>query len=365
MQQTVFDLSEAIRTLIARRKTIALITLAFLLLGVVFALHQRKYYTSVAILAPENASGSQVSSGLLSFGSAMGVNLNHFNDKNSDAILTDFYPLVVSSPDFIVSLWNCPVERETGETMSYYEHFIDNRKTEKPRRSWLADFLHCETHDERIVGIGDTIPNTRHLTRFQDAVCNAMSREVECVCNDNGLLTITVRDVDPYVACTIADSVQSKLKAYITLYRTQKARREYEYVKQLTQDAREDYLVAQAAAATFADANVSVFKQKVISQREVLQNEFQIKYETYSSLWQQQQNALCMVEIATPVFTPIQRASVPLKPSSPSHAVYVLLYTLVGFFFALVYVLFLKDYLIALYHLYKDISSPKKTQPAQ
>ena len=47
---------------------------------------------------------------------------------------------------------------------------------------------------------------------------------------------------DPQVAATVADTVQARLKEYITEYRTSKARRLLEYAEKLRKEAREEIL---------------------------------------------------------------------------------------------------------------------------
>ena len=177
------------------------------------------------------------------------------------------------------------------------------------------------------------------------------------VSKDNGLISITVSDNDPLVSCAMADTVQKKLQAYITNYRTQKARFDYDYTSKLVDESRKEYLDAQLAAANFADANISVFKQKVIIERDILQNEFQIKYNTYNALSQQQQNAKALIGANTPVYTIIRHSSVANQASSTPRSLLVIMYAFVGFIMAIIWILFGRDYLHSLISQYKAIDA--------
>ena len=51
----------------------------------------------------------------------------------------------------------------------------------------------------------------------------------------------------------------------------------------------------------------------------------QLKYNTYSTLNTQMEQAIAKVQEKTPVFTVIKGASVPLKPSAPKRMVFIAL----------------------------------------
>jgi len=50
----------------------------------------------------------------------------------------------------------------------------------------------------------------------------------------DGVITITTTSQDPLISKTIADSLRTKLKEFITAYRTDKARKDVAYYKKLT-----------------------------------------------------------------------------------------------------------------------------------
>lgn len=50
---------------------------------------------------------------------------------------------------------------------------------------------------------------------------------------------------DPQVAAIVLDTIQSRLKTYMTEYRTSKARRILEYNEKLCREAQAEYYAAQ------------------------------------------------------------------------------------------------------------------------
>ena len=308
------------------------------LLGVAVALLQPKHYTSTVILAPELSSKSDLPSSLTSLSSVMGLDFGSLGRKNPDAIYPEIYPEVLRSPDFLIELFDIPVTLTDGTQTTYSIHLAENYKEEVlPELTASAIDLH-------------------HLTEAQERMCTAMSRNIlSSLERDNSLITIAVTDEDPNVAYAVADTVQSKLQTYICDYRTKKARNDYDYTKVLVDKARQEYLDAQRAAATYADANISVFKQKVIIQSEILQNEFQIKYQQYNALAQQLQAAEAQIQESTPVYTIIRSATAPNRASSTPRSIIVILWVMVGFAAYVVWVGFGRDFWQHILHGYRQL----------
>jgi capsular polysaccharide biosynthesis protein len=359
MAETKFDFVRAVHKLVKERRLVIIITLVMAVIGIFMAISSPKTFNSTVVLAPELTNTNRMSESLGSLTAMIGIDLNSMNNHNVDAIFPEIYPKVVTSPDFVVQLWNCPVTLEDGTTKSYYEHICEDRFSPfwaKPFE-WIASIGKDEEEDA-MIAIGDSLPDPRFFDSRQEGIVNLMARNIMCdVAKDNGLITITVTDDDPIVACAIADTVQSKLQEYITTYRTKKARVDYEYSKKLVDEARKEYLDAQLAAARFADANISVFKQKVIIERDVLQNEFQLKYNTYNALSQQLQNAKALIQANTPVYTIIRHSSVANRASSTPRSLLVIMYALVGLLLAIVWIVFGRDYLKQIRNQYNEIES--------
>lgn len=354
-----FDFVRAIHKLYHERKLVIIISLVMAVIGVFMALNSEKIYSSTVVLAPELTNNNRVSESFGSLTAMFGIDLNRMSNHNVDAIFPEMYPLVVTSPDFVVSLWNVPVTLSDGTVKSYFEHFTEDQFTPiwgLPSK-WVGSLSSDDEEIEK-VGIGDTLPDTRFFSTRLENIFYSMARNIMCeVSKDNGLISITVSDNDPLVSCAMADTVQKKLQAYITNYRTQKARFDYDYTSKLVDESRKEYLEAQLAAANFADANISVFKQKVIIERDILQNEFQIKYNTYNALSQQQQNAKALIGANTPVYTIIRHSSVANQASSTPRSLLVIMYAFVGFIMAIVWILFGRDYLHSLINQYKAIDA--------
>ena len=106
-----------------------------------------------------------------------------------------------------------------------------------------------------------------------------------------GVITVSVKDQDPLVCKTMADSVTVLLQHFITDYRTNKARIDLAYYTKLADSAYQEYEKALNTYSRYADANMNVILQSHRSKMSDLENDMQLKYTTYTTLSTQQQAA--------------------------------------------------------------------------
>ena len=70
-----------------------------------------------------------------------------------------------------------------------------------------------------------------------------------------------------------------------------------------------------------------------------LENDMQIKFNTYSTLNTQLQAAKAKIQERTPAFTLIKGAAVPIRPDSPKRVMFILTMLVVSFGFTTLYIL--------------------------
>ena len=146
----------------------------------------------------------------------------------------------------------------------------------------------------------------------------------------------------------MADSVALRLQQFITDYRTNKARIDYEYYKQLAMDAKHEYEKTRQMYANMADANSKVALRSVELKMEDMENDMQLKFNAYTALNTQMQAAKAKVQERTPAFTTLKGASVPVKPTGPKRMLFVLGMVILAAFGTVLYIL--KEILFAQLH---------------
>lgn len=322
-------------------KLLLKISLVAAIIGVVVALNIQKRYTTTVLLAPEVS--NMPSSSLSSLGSMIGVNFGA--SMTSDAIYPELYPEIISSTDFAVALFDVPVTPLDADTcLPYHKHLIASREIpfwEYPR-IWYSKLKKKIDGDKSNVVKEKLDPY--HLTKAELAMLEWIESNITInVDKKTGVITLNVTDYDPQVSALMADTVMTRLQNYVVDYRTKKARHDLEYINELYEQAKTEYLEAQKVYAQVFDSNRNVYSKSASSNMEYLENEMQLKLAVYTETAQQLQMARAKVQEQMPVFTVLQSATVPVNPSSVSKTVVVLSFIIIGVFLGAIWILFLRD----------------------
>lgn len=323
--EDIIDIRNVIIKIWRRKKLFAKVLPIVFLVSCVYIVFIPRYYVCNVMLAPETenpASGGMLSS----LASSFGVNLS--SGIATDAISPLLYPDLMASTDFVVSLFPVRVTTEEEELSTDYYNYI--RKHQKksiwgmPVR-WLQDLLSVFFDDDgKKVAKGEGVDAFR-LTKEQKNVVDAIAEKIQCsIDKKTNVITITVQDQDPLICALMADTVSERLQKFITDYRTNKARIDMEYYEGLTEKARSDYEKSLRLYGAYADSNLNVIRKTLELKQTDLENEMQLKYNTYSALNTQYQAAKAKVQERTPAFTTLQCATVPLKPAGPKRMLFVI-----------------------------------------
>jgi len=285
----------------------------------------RTYHTEVTA-APEQ--GAVDGSALTSIASSFGINIG--DGATTDAFYPDIYPDVMASNGFISKLLKARVRTIDGKVETdYYTYLLKHQKKTfyKIPINWCKKQIKNLLDPPRQSGAGfgaDSI-NTFMLSEIQAGIFELARNNIGCsVDKKTGIITISVNDQDPLVCATMADSAMWHLQNFITLYRTNKARVDYEFYKQLTAEMRQEYEQALKVYSDFCDANRNAVMQSYLSQRDKLENDLQIKLGAYNTMNTQLIAARSKVQERTPAFSLLQGPSVPNKPSKPKRMIFVL-----------------------------------------
>lgn len=312
------DIHKIIQTLWKRKmlfvKVVPAVVVATYLLTLLFP----RYYTCTVELAPESE-GSSASGSLSSLASSFGLGSLSKLAGNDDAISPLLYPDLLESPDFIVKLF--PIEVKTADKdvkTNYYDYVKTYRKKSVPEKYILGPILNLFKKKDTAKFTGTEKVQVRNLSKTQKEIAMAISSFITCTIDKKtDAISITVKDTDPEVCATVADAVLVQLQNFIIDYRTSKARNDYRYYKKLCDNAKQEYEKSRQRYAYFSDVNTDATLQAIRSKIEDLENDMQLRYNTYTAMAAQAQAAEAKIQENTPAFTPIRSASAPFKPDGP------------------------------------------------
>jgi len=321
----VIDLAQIAKTLLLHKKAYLTIMPIVFVIACIFILSQPRYYRSEVKLAPEwNDPSGSMSGSLSSLASTFGVNLGG-KMASVDAFSPELYPDIVTSSNFIVKLFPAKISTKDNATCNYYIYIKDKQKSPwwnniiEGAKGLVAKKKQIDTFN----GVGKV--NTFMLTKTQDDIVKNIESKIKCtVDKKTSVISITVEDQDPCVSAEIAILVKNNLQSFITDYRTSKARKDLAYTKKLYLEAKSNYEKARRLYASYSDANQDVMLESYKSKVDDLENDMQLKYNIYSMLTTQLQQAMAKVQERTPAFTELTSASVPQKPAGPKRMIFVL-----------------------------------------
>lgn len=329
-EEQEIDLLELAQKIWVERKFILKACGYAVLVGLVIAFSIPKEYTATATIAPEMSDGKS-GGGLSSLAAMAGINMNA--SSSADAIYPDLYPDIVASTPFVTELFDVPVKDLKGEIdTTLYDYLKDYQRspwwraiTSVPFKAlgWVISlFSEEETGNKAKL-------DPFHLTQEEAGAVRTLSQRISTsVDKKTGLTTLSVTMQDARIAACLTDTVMSKLQNYVTEYRTNKARQDFQFQEKLFERKKKEYEKAQDDYAKFADANKNIILLSYRAEQERLENEMRLAYQVYTSVAQQLQMSEAKVQEITPVYTVLEPATIPIRASKPSKPI-----ILIGFVF--------------------------------
>ena len=304
-----------------------------LIVGAVIAKSIPTYYKCEVLLAPEAGGGSSSLGSLASLASSFGVNIGGGGSAGGDAITPSLYPDLMKSTDFKTSLFPIKVHGKKDKTSITYYDYLKNEW----REPWWEDFFGLMAPEKK----PDTLVNNFELTGEQSRIAGLINKNVICkIDKKTNLISISVTAQDPYIVALLADSVQNRLQDFLTDYRTKKSRHDLEYAQMLHRAAKKDYEHARQKYVEFVDANQDIVLESIRQMQTDLENDLQLQYNNYNTLSAQVLAYKAKVQEATPAFTTLQRATVPLGPTGPKRPQIVFVCLILAALFTTIWVLY-------------------------
>ncbi len=330
------DFGKIYHDVLKHKRLYYIILPAAFVLSAFISLSIPNYYTCTVKLSPELSTRSSSNSSLSSLASSFGVDLGSVGNP-SEALFPTLYPELMASVDFQADIFKIRVRPANSEQdYSYYEYKKDFEKTPW----WNTLFKSLFKSDNANVGTIDP----RKLTKEQNAMAMVIEEDITCsVDKKTMVLSISVKDADPVVCSTMADSTMALLQRYITDYRTSKARVDLEYNKKILVEAKSNYEKASRAYAQYADGNLHTFQERILQKRSELETEMTLQRTVYQQIVAQYQRAQMKLQEDTPAFAVIQASTIPAKKSGPIRSKVCLFFVILAFFATTVYILCKED----------------------
>lgn len=321
--QDALDLRAIFTTLWQKRKVFYWVLPITFALSSALILCVPRYYTCTVVLAPESQKAGG-SGSLMSLASSFGFNTNSM--MGSDALYPMIYPEIVSSPDFLVKLFDTHVTTQDGEFEGSFYDYLHTKAKAPFWIRWKANlFSLLSKEDDSSVSQDSRYIDVFSLNKQQWGIIKSMQKAFTCsVDKKTEVITLNVTSQDPLVCAFMADSVCAGLQTFITDYRTAKYRIDLQYYENIMDTAYREYQEASRRYTGYMDSHGNMYLEQYRIRAKNLETEMQLKQTAYTSFQKQYLATQARLQENTPVFTVIQSASVPIQPAGPRRVVFVL-----------------------------------------
>lgn len=326
-QPETVNLQVLLRPLWQHRKVFYWVLPITLVVSYLLILCVPQYYTCSVKLAPETQHAG--SSGTLqALASSFGFDMQ--NMTNEDALRPQIYPDIISSPNFLITLFDTHVSTADGTFDGTYYTYLSKRnrgpfwdRWKIVIRSWLAP-----ASKEVVLPANRKTDNGVDvfcLNKQQTSVVQSMQSNIQCTIDKKtDIITFTIKAQDPLVSAIMADSVCTALQTFVTDYRTKKNRTDLHYYEGVLREAYQEYHNASQLYVSYIDSHSNIKLERYRIEAQNLETEMQLKHSAYTSFQKQYLATQARLQENTPVYTVLQSASIPQKPAGPRRMLFVL-----------------------------------------
>jgi uncharacterized protein involved in exopolysaccharide biosynthesis len=326
------DFKEFFKVLKKEKWIILAITSLFTVLGAFYAFSLKEEFVSEGKILPE-ASGK--SSGLGQYAglaALAGIDLGS-STGGSDAIRPDLYPDVLNSTDFFLQL-------------------LTEKFNDKKNKEWLfSEYYLNEIIDGKIKKEDQKLnfPKSKNyiaLNRQTEKNIADLKKRITCSYDKKtGVIGISVKMPDPVIAANIASFSMKYLTDYIINYRTEKQKRNLDFLAERLSSAKGKYYNTQSKKATYTDQMPlgALRLQSADLQRERIESDYKISSTFYNTLLQKYEEAKLQMQQETPVIQILESPVVPNLKSEPKKGIIVIISFILGFFISIIISLFIHN----------------------
>ncbi len=301
-----------------------LLLLCFALMGGIglwYAFSKPEEFVSEGKILPEVQSQNGKLGGLAGLAGLAGFDLNSLQGAGTDAVRPDLYPDVLQSTPFFMDLFKQMVTTRENKQMSfeafYHRMIEEGKKTEEKN---LKLFPVKEN--------GFFVVN--HLTELR--IKDLKQRISANIDKKSGVISISVKMPDPVVSAGLARFSMIYLTEYVTNYRTDKAKKDLEFLAKRVDAAKGKYYNDQIQKAQYNDQFQlpTIRLQAADIQRERIESEYRLSSNFYNELLKKYEEAKIKVQQETPVFKVLEPPTVPTLKSEPKRAMILLAFLFLG-----------------------------------
>lgn len=313
------------KAFVSIRKRIIVISLATTTIGFLIAFTSPiEYSTSMRLLPYSGSSQRGLVPGLAGLA---GIGLRAA--QSEQVITSEVYPEIFNSFDFRSRLANKPIRFSVASdkiTVIEYFELIANAEwgtREGGTKSKISPEQSAATAEETPTAEGSTDVQSfsaEYIERIQD-IGDRLSLSVD---KRTSVITISSKLPDAIGSAEFANAASQMLMEALIEYESRKATEQLAFVKSQLNVARDKYEKSEVALASYLDRNRSRNQLALDIELDKVKKDYDLANDIYATLRREYEQLQLKRNQDTPLFTVIQRATVPNEKSEPERAKIVL-----------------------------------------
>lgn len=313
----------------AKRKFIIRIFIIFCVLGLIAALLQQPKYTATCTFVPQTSSKASGGS-LSSLAAIAGINLGDMTGAQD--LSPTIYPQLLSNVEFRKELMRVPLHlKKYDEPVSMYDLMTDPKYKKLTFASVLSSIkkytiglpftilaaIKGKPEDIVVPTEGGQISPISSYTQDEYKCTKALDKMVSVtVEKKDGFLSISATHSEDVASAELCRAVFDLMDRYVTDFKLMNARKSEGYIRDRYEEAKADYEAKQLALARFVDANRGSLTATAQVRHDQLMADYNMSSSLYTELSKQLLQAEMKVKEDTPVLSPVQGVSVPMRKSN-------------------------------------------------
>ncbi|SHN01744.1 Chain length determinant protein [Cyclobacterium lianum] len=344
LKQEEINLKALIKVVFGFKKWILLITLFIFSLGLLYLITAPTEYSTTSKLLMEQPAGLN-NKALGGLASISGLGNLGLGDQNSEALPAELIPELLMESDFLKNLMYEKVYLDEVQDSITLLDFVN--EYEKHHFYFyllrLPSFIKSNffSSEQGPVAIPDktNISKEQNILSFEPAERKTISQLKKRIVveKEERLLVIQTKMHESLASAMLNDILVRHLKEYLTDIILEKELKNFNFIKERTEEAKIRVEKTQNSLAKFRDSNRGINSQLVKTEEDRLQSDFNLEFNVYNSLAQQLEQSRIKVQEARPLLTIFQKPQVPVIPSEPKYLLlgiaFLFLGGVIGFLF--------------------------------
>jgi len=347
-QSVELNYLQLVQGIFADKRNLLYFTLGGLFLGILIAFTAPKEYTSTSVVILEESANAGQLGQMGALAGLAGISLPQMQGEQA-TLTAELFPDIIHSRDFLMGIAKKPFYFQSKEKeMSLEEYYLE----EKPGNIVKKTLGFIFSIPARIVGIfsseefpvADTGAQEGEAGELPYVVVSSseifavnLLKDQILIDEKTKMIELKVSMPEPIISAEVNGMVMKRLIDYVTDYKTAKQKMNMEFVQERVLEAQDRFQEAQLKLASFRDSNQGIISRRALTKEEQLEFEFNISYNIYNTLKQELEQATIQMKKETPIFTVMEKASIPLGPSKPNKPLILVISLFLGFLIGVLY----------------------------